>query len=182
MRVVVCAALLSAGCGERASLTSPSALSSFAARATADAGLSPPALAGGAAATVPFKGTLSGAYGASSGTFPIIHESIAASGNATHLGQYTLVMEETVNFLDATATGTFTFTAANGDTLSGRYTGQARPGPIVSIVEHATITDGTGRFEGAAGAFVIEREFDPSNGTTAGAFDGSMSSVGSNQH
>ena len=70
------------------------------------------------AAGVPFKGTLEGHTAHPRGEFPLIHESIVATGLATHLGPYTLAIEETVNLLEATAAGTFTFTAANGDTVS----------------------------------------------------------------
>ena len=70
------------------------------------------------------------------------------------------------------------FTAANGDTVSGTFTGHAQPGPLVSITEDATITAGTGRFAGATGSFVIDRVFDPATRTTTGSFEGSISSTG----
>ncbi len=126
---------------------------------------------------VPFKGSLDGQYGAPGGAFPLITESIAATGHATHLGRYTLAIAETVNLLNATATGTFTFTAANGDTVYGNFTGHAQLGPLVAIVENATILGGTGRFAGAAGSFSINRLFDPVNRTTTGSFEGTISVV-----
>jgi hypothetical protein len=58
------------------------------------------------------------------------------------------------------------------------FTGQAQVGPIVSIVEQATITGGTGRFAGASGTFTIERLFDPAAGTTSGSFGGTISAPG----
>jgi hypothetical protein len=131
---------------------------------------------------VPFKGTLEGKYGEESGDFPISHESIRGEGNATHLGRYTLAMEETVNFLNASAVGTLVLTAANGDTVSGTYTGHAQPGPPVSITEETTITGGTGRFAGATGSLVIDRVFDPANRTATRSFGGSFSSTGVSPH
>jgi len=102
----------------------------------------------------------------------------SATGQATHLGRFTVAFPHTVNFVTRAGVGTFTFTAANGDTLTADFTGQAQPGPVVSIVEHATITGGTGRFAGATGSFTVQRLFDPANGTTTGSLEGSISSVG----
>jgi hypothetical protein len=124
------------------------------------------------ATPLPFKGTLEGQYGTPAGQFPLIQEAIAATGQATHLGRYRLDIEETVNVLQATAIGIFTFTAANGDTIYGSYTGQAQLGPLVAIEENATILGGTGRFAGATGNFSIDRVFDPASRTTTGSFDG----------
>jgi hypothetical protein len=84
----------------------------------------------------------------------------------------------TVNFATATGDGTYTFTAANGDTLTADFTGEAQVGPIISIVEHATITGGTGRFAGAAGTFTAHRLYDPVNSTTTGSFEGTISAPG----
>ena len=80
--------------------------------------------------------------------FPIFHESIAGEVHATHLGHYALAVEETVNFLNASAVGPLVLTAANGDTVTGTFTGHAQPGPLVAITEEMTITGGTGRFAG----------------------------------
>ena len=164
---VVFAGLLSTACSSPASPSAPSAL--------AASGASP---LGNPDILVPFKGDMEGEYGASSGEFPIIHESIVATGQGTHLGRYTLQMAETVNLLQASATGTFTFTASNGDTIYGSYTGQAQPGPLVAIVENATVLGGTGRFADVRGRFTIDRVFDPVHRTTTGSFDGAISAPG----
>ena len=133
-------------------------------------------------AVVPFKGRLDGRYGTPSGQFPLISESIVATGQATHLGRHDLALAETVNLLQGTAVGTFTFTAANGDTVYGSFTGRAQPGPLVAIVETATILGGTGRFDGATGHFTIDRVFDPVSRTTTGSFEGSIAGVGGTHH
>jgi hypothetical protein len=127
---------------------------------------------------VPVKGNLEGSQTSTPLQPPLAFVDGSATGNATHLGRFTVEFPHTVNFATRTGTGTFTFTAANGDTLTADFTGQAQPGPIVSIVEHATITGGTGRFAGATGTFTVQRLFDPARGTTTGWFEGTISSPG----
>src|SRR6185312_14550660 len=108
-----------------------------------------PATAGG---PVPFRGDLDG---------DVTHTSIDAqtdsvlvevTGTATHLGYFAVAVPHLVNTTNRTAMGTYEFTAANGDTLTAQFTGQASPTPtpgVLYIVEVATITGGTGRFAGA---------------------------------
>jgi hypothetical protein len=102
----------------------------------------------------------------------------SATGEGAHLGRFTVAFPHTVNFATRTGVGTYTFTAANGDTLTATFTGQAQLGTVTSIVEHATITGGTGRFAGATGSFTAHRLFDPATGRTTGSFEGTISSVG----
>jgi hypothetical protein len=72
----------------------------------------------------------------------------------------------------------YQFVAANGDTLTGLFTGistpTATPG-VNEIVETASITGGTGRFAGATGDFTVERLFDTATLLTIGAFEGTIS-------
>ena len=58
-----------------------------------------------------------------------------------------------MNVLDGTATGSYTFAAANGDQLFSTFTGLGMPagGTMASITETLTITGGTGRFADASG-------------------------------
>ena len=85
-----------------------------------------------------------------------------------------------------TATGTYQFTAANGDMLTATFTGHSRPSPatpsVLLIVETATITGGTGRFAGATGSFTVQRSYDTVAGTTTGSFDGVISWAGAAKH
>ena len=75
--------------------------------------------------------------------------------------------------------GTYTFTAADGSTLTANFTGQAQGGPaVVSLEEHATIAGGTGRFANATGSFVVQRTFEPATGKTEGPFDGTITDAG----
>ena len=79
------------------------------------------------------------------------------------------------------ASGSYQFIAANGDTLTATFVGQATPTStpsVLYIVETATITGGTGRFAGATGSFITERLFDTITGLTTGSFKGSISSPG----
>jgi hypothetical protein len=140
-------------------------------------------LAAAAPATeeVPFKGSLDGDV-TITGVPPILSVLVDASGEATQLGEFTLTIPHTVDRTTRTATGSYHFTAANGDTLSADFTGHSTPTStpgVLSIVETATITGGTGRFAGATGSFVAERLFDTIAGTTTGSFNGTISSTGS---
>jgi len=130
---------------------------------------------------VPFKGSLDGIVTVT-GTPPIVSVLVNASGNATKLGRFSLVIPHLVDRTTRTATGSYFFTAANGDTLSADFTGQSTPSTtpgVLSIVENATITGGTGRFAGASGSFTVQRYFDTASRTTTGSFKGTISTTGS---
>ena len=129
---------------------------------------------------VPFKGRLEGTAIITPGTPPFLSVSIVGTGNATHLGRFTVDIPHVVNTTNRTSTGTYEFTAANGDTLTAGFTGQATltaPG-VLSIVETATITGGTGRFGDATGSFTVERLFNQVTGLTTGSFEGTIPSPG----
>ena len=127
---------------------------------------------------VPFKGRLEGTATITPATPPFLSVSVGGTGNATHLGRFTVQIPHVVNTTNRTSIGTYEFTAANGDTLTAGFTGQATltaPG-VLSIVEIATITGGTGRFDDATGRFTVERVFNQVTGLTTGSFDGTISS------
>ena len=131
----------------------------------------------GAGTSTPFEGRLDGTVTVTPLQPPFASVFIAATGNATKLGRFSLEIPHLVNFATGIGVGTFNFTAANGDTLTAAFTGQAQTGgPTIPIVEHATISGGTGRFAGATGSFTVERVFDLSTNTTAGSFRGAISS------
>jgi hypothetical protein len=137
-------------------------------------------LATAARAEVTFKGSLEGTVVRTpSGSVVLVD--IDATGTATQLGRFTLEVPHVVDPVARTAVGTYEFTAANGDTLIAEFTGQATPTAIpgvLSVVETATITGGTGRFAGATGSFVAERLFDSTAGVTTGSFTGTISAPG----
>jgi len=124
---------------------------------------------------LPFSGSLT-ATETGVLAFPTLSETGSAQGTATHLGRYTAVFEAIVNLLDGTATGSYTFTAANGDQLSATFTGLGVPagGTLASITETLTITGGTGRFAGAGGTLVVKRLLDQSTNESSGSIEGSI--------
>jgi hypothetical protein len=119
------------------------------------AALGAPSALGAAGGTDrPLHGTVSGTFGTtfvtpSTGTF-----SGGGSGNLAHLGEVTMTMEGTfsVSEFEATLNGTITFVSANGDELTGTFTGSlALVTGQVGI--GGPIAGGTGRFEDASGSF-----------------------------
>ena len=171
------AALLCGGCSEPTSPTGPSSVSPGSLRL--DLG-DETAASSHAAQEVPFKGRLAGTQSATPLEPPFVFVNGSATGTATQLGQFTVEFPHTVNFVTRTGDGTYTFTAANGDTLTADFTGQAQgASPLISLVEHATVTGGTGRFAGATGTFTVQRRFNQATGVTEGSFEGTISSVGS---
>jgi hypothetical protein len=134
---------------------------------------------------VPLLGVLHGSYTSTPvPPFPpqFIDVQLAVTGHATHLGRFTAVCPHRVNVstVPSTGVGTWTFTAANGDTLQADVTGQGTqvaPG-LLHVVEMGTITGGTGRFADASGEFVMQRLLDQVNLTTIGFFNGRISRPG----
>ena len=131
---------------------------------------------------VPFKGRFEGTQTRTPLTPPFAQIDGSATGTASHLGRFTVEFPHIVNGATLAGEGDYIFTAANGDTLTAHFTGEGQAnGTIVSIVEHAIITGGTGRFAGATGSFVVEREFDRATGITHGSFEGTISSPGASK-
>src|SRR5438874_4387009 len=65
-----------------------------------------------------------------------------ATGVATHLGRFTVTWNLTVNLADGSATGSFHFIAANGDSIFTTISGQGEPTDtpgLARIVEINTI-------------------------------------------
>ena len=131
---------------------------------------------------VPFKGSLQGQetdtpQGGPPPTTLIANGS--ATGIATQVGQFSFTYQLTVNLANGTATGSAHLVAANGDSIDTTITGSsdltATPG-FASITEINTITDGTGRFAGAQGSFIVERLVNLATGFTSGSFHGTITS------
>lgn len=123
-----------------------------------------------AASALPFKGTLEGTELI---VGPVTAHHIDATGNATQLGLFTLVVDLTIN--PPLGFGTAVWTAANGDQLFTSTTGAGvvTP-PIVTISETHTITGGTGRFAGATGTFALERTSNQLTHVTSASFTGTI--------
>jgi hypothetical protein len=118
--------------------------------------LAVPALAVGAA-QVPLKGHDSGSFtltpnGCGPGVFAVV---VDDNGRASHLGAYAYHSNECFNPTTGAFTGTFTLTAANGDTITGTYAGTVVrvAGDLGFYEQDNVITGGTGRFAGASGGF-----------------------------
>ena len=170
MRMLITVAVLGTvvcvGCGQPVSPAGPSPV--VAAGGSVDSG----------AESVPFRGSLEGTQTVTPLTPPLVRVDGEAAGHATLLGRFTVRFPHTVDPTVGRGEGTYTFIAANGDALSADFTGVAQLGPIVSIVETAVITGGTGRFAGAAGSFTARRQFNPATGVTTGTFEGTISAAG----
>jgi hypothetical protein len=142
-------------------------------------GLAGPAAAG---ELVPFRGPLEGDVSHTPVDAQTDSVLVEATGTATLLGEFAVSVPHLVDLPTRTAAGYYEFTAANGDKVYAEFTGQARPTAtpgVIAIVETATITGGTGRFAGATGSFTVERLYDRVAGTTAGSFEGTISTPGS---
>jgi hypothetical protein len=132
---------------------------------------------------VPLKGNLQGDVVHTAVSPTVDSVVITATGNVGPLGHAAITTTHLVDRVARQAVGTYDFTAANGDTVHAEFTGRAMPTAtpgVLAIVEIATITGGTGRFEGATGSFTIQRLYDQVAGTTDGTIEGSISSPGSN--
>ena len=171
--VVICA--FCAACSQSVSPTSPTAVPGRSFTGSPSQGLSDAARSG-AAVAVPLRGQFEGTATVTPLDPPFAQVNVSATGQASHLGRFTLEIPHVVNFATRSATGTMTLTAANGDTLTASFTGQSQIAePLVTIVETATVTGGTGRFADASGSFTVNRLFDRSTGITQGTLEGTIS-------
>ncbi|HEU0209527.1 MAG TPA: hypothetical protein VFQ78_11185 [Candidatus Udaeobacter sp.] len=83
---------------------------------------------------------------------------VTNTGTSNLLGQFHGMATFVPNVCDGSYTGTYEWIAANGDRISGPFRGQNFPtatAGVVSNVETATITGGTGRFKHASGTFTL---------------------------
>jgi hypothetical protein len=182
---IVLVTSMSVGCNQPVGPASPSlpdspatqSAGSLAAQRSSDT-----AAARSSAIGVPFKGSFEGRLTASTPLVPPLISNVnEATGTATHLGRFALEIPHIVNTMTRMITGTYEFTAANGDTLVAAFTGQATPTSpgVLSVVETAMITGGTGRFDGVSGSFTIQRVFVVATGEITGSLEGTISSPGS---
>lgn len=110
-----------------------------------------------ASGDVPVKGSFGG-NGIITVNYPYVHISTVGVGQMSHLGRTTFQSEIDVLIGPQAATGTFTFTAANGDTLTGTTSGIISPPDQLGVSEFDltdTFTGGTGRFSGASGSVLV---------------------------
>ena len=141
------------------------------------------ALAGPGAAdkTVPFNGSIQTAEILDFTGFPTaVTSSAVGTGNAAHLGRFTVTWVVTIDFTlpGGAAIGSGIYTAANGDSifvdLVGHGSSTEDP-DVIFIVDVQTITGGTGRFAGATGKLTREAFSNLVTGLTSGSFTGTIS-------
>ena len=109
---------------------------------------------------------------------PTMFVTATGSGQATHLGRYTVTYEVEVDLPTGSGTGLSAhYVAANGDSLFAEGSGQATPTDdpsVFVVVESYTITGGTGRFDGATGSFTETRRVNIETGVTSGTISGNI--------
>jgi hypothetical protein len=129
---------------------------------------------------VPFTGSLEGVDIGTPVNPPFVLARVTATGNATQLGKFTYTELDTVDTSTRIGTGTFVFTAANGDTVFGTISGKATftPPNALTIEENAIITGGTGRFAEATGTFTATRLKNTVTNVTTASFTGTISAPG----
>jgi hypothetical protein len=134
---------------------------------------------------LPFRGTVSGSSTRTATTDPCLFlVTISGEGQATYLGNFTWQSTHTLNVCTTPFTvsgGSLTLTAADGDQLSGTYTGtsQVIP-PVIAFHITITITGGTGRFANTTGTIEATGQADTVTGAATATLAGTISSVGPN--
>jgi len=111
---------------------------------------------------------------------PFLLATGTGEGTATHLGRFTATYEAAADLATPTATGTYRFTAANGDRLVATFVGTAvalKPG-LERFTEVLTIVSGTGRFAAAAGTITLVRlvsiDYAAGTSTSTGSMEGAI--------
>jgi hypothetical protein len=128
--------------------------------------------------TQPIQGSVQAVETTVDFQFPTAFQDGSGSGNATHLGRFTVTFEFAVDVRNFTGVGSAHFIAANGDSIFTDVEGLGTDpavDPVSSIVETHTITGGTGRFAGATGSFTLERLLNTVTGVSSGSFVGWIS-------
>jgi hypothetical protein len=137
---------------------------------------------------VPFKGSFNGTSTVAPGRCAALTNAISGTGQITHLGHFTTAQSHCIDPTGADplafTDGVFTFTAANGETIFGTYSGRLVPTATLGLFQvdgGFTIEGGTGRFASASGGGDASGETnlaDPAGPATV-ILDGSISTVGS---
>jgi hypothetical protein len=123
---------------------------------------------------VPFKGVIQGQDKDIGGPDTAFLVTTTGTGIGTHVGQFSFTLENTVNFVTGTDTGSARLIAANGDSIYATFAGSGEPTAtpnVVSITEIYTITGGTGRFAGAHGSLEVEIFHKLGQSGAAGGFE-----------
>jgi hypothetical protein len=104
---------------------------------------------------------------------------VTGTGHAMQLGKYNVHYRECMDpATGAVTAGSFTLTAANGDTIYGTYRGQAFPTGDPNVMTYddpGVITGGTGRFAGASGIANASGVANLATGGYSGTLSGGVS-------
>jgi len=132
---------------------------------------------------VPFRGVVSGSVISATPVDECHQLSQAVNGgHATHLGRFTGTAEFVLDVCDLTYVGSYVFRAANGDTISGPFSGSFTPTAVQGVFDNteiAFITSGTGRFANATGTFNLGGQVNLNTGAFSFPWEGTISTVGS---
>ncbi|HEU0246783.1 MAG TPA: hypothetical protein VFR38_06810 [Gaiellaceae bacterium] len=135
-----------------------------------------------AGSQVPLEGADAGGFGPGDHSCAPGYDSldIDGTGNATHVGTYAYHADECFSGATLLFDGSFTITAANGDTVVGTYSGvvPSIDFPVAVYEQGAEITGGTGRFAGASGEFHVSGLANLATGAYSQALSGVVSSPG----
>ena len=142
MRSIICAVCVLAAACSGQSLDSPTS--------PTGATVSPAQTDAGGGTDLPFRGSYTSVV-----EVPPPSAAGTVDGTASHLGRFTGIVTAEVS--GNSGIGKFTFTAANGDQLSGTFVGEGvfMPPNTATRTERATIDNGTGRLAGATGTFTM---------------------------
>ena len=128
---------------------------------------------------VPFRGIASGSVTSITPLDDCHQLAEAANGGiATQLGRFTGTAEFVLDVCNLTYVGSYIFTGANGDSISGPFSGTLTPTDVPGVFDNteiAFITSGTGRFADATGTFNLGGQIDLNTGTFSLPWQGTIS-------
>jgi len=127
---------------------------------------------------IPIEGILAVNFTRSTTSLGIFAVSANGIGNLSNVGNLSFQLQKTLDFTATlpTMVGTFTITAASGDTCTGTYGGVITvpdSNGFAAFSGQITVTSGTGRFQGASGS--VSFHACSNNGVAAYSFKGVLS-------
>ena len=127
---------------------------------------------------MPIEGILAVNFTRSTTSPGIFAVSANGIGNLSNVGNLSFQLQKTLDFTATipTMVGTFTITAASGDTFTGTYGGVITApdsNGFAAFSGQITVTSGTGRFQGARGS--VSFSACSNNGVAAYSFKGVLS-------
>jgi hypothetical protein len=128
---------------------------------------------------VPVEGILAVNFTGSPTSPGMIAISANGVGRLTNVGNLSFQLQKTLDLTVKVPTyfGTFTITAANGDTLTGTYSAVGAPADAAgygTFSGQLAVTGGTGRFQGASGIIPFSAMANANAGQAAYSLQGSL--------